>query len=227
MTPVPEPGAVYRLLAWLSPAYPVGAYTDSHGLEWAVEVDAVRDGDSAGAGIDDVLRHGGGRSDGILLAHARRADDAATVAELAERGTALAPGVERRLETTAQGRAFLAATQAAWPTERLAWLAALPVDARPYPVVVGVAAAGHGLPLGSLLPAYLHAFTANLVSAAVRLVPRGRSDGQRLVARFEPAVHAVAEAAAQAPREEVGGATLLADLASPCHETQYSRLFRS
>ena len=227
MTPVPEPGTLYRLLAWLSPAYPVGAYTYSHGLEWAVEVGDVRDRDSAGAWIDDVLRHGGGRSDGILLAHAFRADDAAAVAELAELGTALAPGAERRLETTAQGRAFLAATQAAWPTERLAWLEALPVDARPYPVVVGVAAAGHGLPLGSLLPAYLHAFTANLVSAAVRLVPLGQSDGQRLVARLEPAVHAVAKAAAQAPLDEIGGATLLADLASLCHEVQYSRLFRS
>ncbi|MEI8152135.1 MAG: urease accessory UreF family protein, partial [Hyphomicrobiales bacterium] len=96
-----------------------------------------------------------------------------------------------------------------------------------YPVAVGVAAAGHGISLEPALHAFLHAVTANLISAGVRLVPLGQSDGQRLLAALESVVKAAAQRALVTSLDEVGSAALRADLVSQLHETQYTRLFRS
>jgi urease accessory protein len=96
-----------------------------------------------------------------------------------------------------------------------------------YPVAVGVTAAGHGIALDPALHAFLHAVTANLISAGVRLVPLGQSDGQRVLAALESVVEATAARALATPLEEVGSAALRADLTSLLHETQYTRLFRS
>jgi urease accessory protein len=96
-----------------------------------------------------------------------------------------------------------------------------------YPVAVAVAAAGHGVPLVPALHAFLHAATANLISAGVRLIPLGQTDGQRLVAALEGVIAATAARALQCPLDEIGGAAFRADLASMRHETQYTRLFRS
>lgn len=219
--------SLYRLLTWMSPAYPLGAYTYSHGLEWCVEQGDVHDAASALAWIAGVTRHGAGRCDAILMAHAWRATTPATVAELAELAVALCPSAERRLELTAQGRAFLQVTRDAWPHPGLALLDEIPSRDAPLPVVAGVAAAAHGIDLGAALPAALHAFAGNLVSAAVRLVPLGQTQGQRLMAALEAQVRETAAAAAHASLDELASATLRADIASMQHETQYSRLFRS
>ena len=120
----------------------------------------------------------------------------ATVAELA---AAFAPSKERHLETTAQGAAFIEATRAAWPCAALDRLAAAWDGPVAYPVAVGVAAAGHGIALEPALHAYLHAVTANLISAGVRLVPLGQTDGQRVLAALEPVVAATAAARARHP----------------------------
>lgn len=226
----PGPATVAaRLRAWLSPAYPVGGYSYSHGLEWAVEEGSVGDAGTLGLWIEDVLTHGAGRSDAILLAEAWRATaagDGRRLAEAVELAGAFAPTAERRLETLGQGTAFLAATLAAWPHPELARLAAGGREIA-YPVAVGAAAAAHGLPLAETAQAFVQAFAANLVSAGVRLVPLGQSDGLRVVARLEPLVLAVAAAAVAAGVEDVGGATAAADIASMRHETQHTRLFRS
>ncbi|MCC5887625.1 MAG: urease accessory protein UreF [Gammaproteobacteria bacterium] len=220
--------SLYRLLSWLSPAYPVGAYTYSHGLEWVVESGAVRDAQALQAWLDGVLRFGGGRSDAILFAHAwRAAGDDAVVIELTDLAMALNPSAERRLETSAQGRAFLSATRHAWPVPALAAFDGLEPERLAYPVVVGVAAAGHDIPLPAALGAYLHAFLANLISAGVRLIPLGQSAGLALMAGFEATLATLADEASEAPLAGVGGCALAADLASIHHETQYSRLFRS
>ena len=222
-----DDSGLYRLMSWLSPAYPVGAYTYSHGLEWVVDIGDVRSAAALEAWLDGVLRFGGGFSDAVLFAHAWRAEDVAIIRELAELAVALNPSAERRLETTAQGRAFLSATRHAWPTPALDAFDGLEPEALPYPVVVAVAAQGHGIPLAPALGAYLHAFLANLVSAGVRLIPLGQSAGLALVAGFEETLAEIAATAAQAPLSGVGGCALAADLASIHHETQYSRLFRS
>jgi urease accessory protein len=222
---------VQKLLAWLSPAFPVGGYAYSHGLEWAIADGSVTDAASLTDWIADVVRHGAGRNDAILFAHAWRAAavaDVVDLSEIAERATALQPTRERHLESTAQGRAFVGAVLATWPTPALQaiadGLAAAPI---PYPVAVAIAAGAHRIPLKTVLPAILNAFVANLASAGVRAIPVGQTDGQRVIATLSSLVNEVTAAAVDATLHELGGAALRADLASMQHETQYTRLFRS
>ena len=203
------------LAAWFSPGYPVGAYSYSHGLEWAVEAGDVRDPPGLAAWVADVVAHGAGRSDAILLAQAMASDDAGPLAELAE---ALAPSAERHLETMAQGAAFARTTAAAY---------GIAVPRAAYPVAVGQAARSLGLPREATVTLYLQAFAANIVSAGVRLVPIGQTDGQRILAGLQPLAAAVAAAAIAAPLTAVGGTAQRGDLAAMRHETQYTRLYRS
>jgi urease accessory protein len=222
--------ALYRLQAWLSPGYPVGAFSFSSGLEWAIEAGDIADAPSLQRWIAVILGDGGGFCDAVFFVHAHRAieqtDDTA-LAAVAQLALAFAPSKERHLETTAQGTAFLAATRAAWPCAGLDRLLAVAPGPCAYPVAVAAAAAGHGILLAPALAAYLHALAANLISAGVRLVPLGQTDGQRVLAALEPLVAATAERALATPLDEVGSAAFRADLASLRHETQYTRLFRS
>jgi len=225
-----QPSALYRLMAWLSPAYPVGAFSYSSGIEWAVESGDVTDAETLRRWLSVIVTEGGGFCDAVFFVHAHRAiasSDDKALREVAELAAAFAPSKERHLETTAQGRAFVEATRAAWPCAALDRLAAIWDGAIAYPVAVGVAAAGHGVSVEPALNAYLHAVTANLISAGVRLVPLGQTDGQRLLAAFEPIVAATAARALSIPLDQVGGAAFRADIASMRHETQYTRLFRS
>ena len=225
-----ESAALYRLMAWLSPAYPVGAFSYSSGIEWAVEAGDIKDAATLRAWLAVMLAEGGGFCDAVLFAHAHRAaadrdDDALrAVAELA---AAFAPSKERHLETTAQGAAFVEATRAAWPCAALDRLKAAWDGAIAYPVAVGTAAASHGVALEAALAAYLQAVAANWVSAGVRLVPLGQTDGQRVLAALEPIVGETARRALATALDDIGSAAFRADLASACHETQYTRLFRS
>ncbi len=178
----------------------------------------------------DILEHGAARNDAILMAEAWRAakaGDMAAAAAMAELGLALAASSERRLETATQGSAFLAAARASWPCEALEMFRAACPGEAPYPVAVGVAAAGHGVPLEEALPAFLLAFAANLVSAAVRLGAVGQTDGQRVLARLSSLAARQAEACAGLTLDDLGSCAFRSDLASLRHETQYSRLFRS
>ncbi len=222
--------ALYRLMAWLSPAYPVGAFSYSSGIEWAVEAGDITDADTLLDWLSAMLTEGGGYCDAVLLAHAYRAvvenDDQALHA-VAEFAAAFAPTKERHLESTAQGNAFIAATRAAWPCAALDRLKALWDGPVTYPVAVAVASAGHGVALPPALSAYLQAVAANWVSAGVRLVPLGQTDGQRVLAALEPAVAATGARALKAQLDDIGSAAFRVDLASARHETQYTRLFRS
>jgi urease accessory protein len=95
------------------------------------------------------------------------------------------------------------------------------------PVAVGVACAGHGIACESALHAFLHALTANWISAGVRLIPLGQTDGQCVLAALEPDVSAAATRALKTPLDELGSAAFRVDIAGMRHETQYTRLFRS
>ena len=209
-----------RLLAWLSPAFPTGGYACSHGLEWAVETGDVVDGDTLFVWLEDVLRHGAGRSDTILLRHAHRAaHDTPALAELIAFALATSPSRERRAEAVGQGRAFIAAIRA-WGMDDI------PGDI-PYCVAVGAAAGRAGIDVDSTAAGALQAFAANLISAAVRLVPLGQTVGLGALARLEPLIAGVAEEASSATLEDIGGFCFRSDIASMRHETQYTRLFRS
>jgi urease accessory protein len=217
-------------MAWLSPAYPVGAFSYSSGIEWAVESGDINNAESLKRWLTVIIAEGGAFCDAVFFVHAHRAiaeSDETALRAVAELAAAFAPSKERHLETTAQGRAFVEATRAAWPCGSLDQLARAWDGPVAYPVAVAVAAAGHGVAAEPALGAYLHAVTANLISAGVRLIPLGQTDGQRLLAAFEPVVAATAARASATPLEQVGGAAFRADLASMLHETQYTRLFRS
>lgn len=225
--------ALYRLMIWLSPAFPVGAFTYSHGIEYAVEAGLVEDRVSLTRWVSDILLHGSGGVDATFVsvawgaAAAHLADELTQIAEYANafRGTA-----EMARESRAQGRAFLDAVRRAWPHPTFdAWMENLANTERSpaYPVAVGVATAGAGIPRDLAVTAYLHAFAANLVSAGVRLVPLGQSDGLASVAALEQPVRTAARNAVSRGLEDIGTATLMVDWTSMQHETQYTRLYRS
>jgi urease accessory protein len=221
---------LYRLMAWLSPAYPVGGFSFSSGLEWAIEAGDVTDAESLRAWLAVMLGEGGGFCDAVFFVHAHAAalrDDTAALRAVAELAAAFAPSRERFLETTMQGRAFVEVTRAAWPCAALDRLVEMWDGPITYPIAVAVAAAGHGIAVENALTAFQHAVAANLISAGVRLVPLGQTDGQRVLAALEPVIAATRERARATPLDEVGGAAFRADLASLRHETQYTRLFRS
>jgi urease accessory protein len=222
--------ALFRLLTWLSPAYPVGAFSYSSGIEWAVEAGDITDAGSLRAWLVAMLADGSGFCDAVLFAQAHRAaeaDDAAVLRDVAELAAALAPSKERLLETTAQGNAFVEATRAAWPCAALDALRKAWDGPVAYPVAVAVTAAGHGIDCEPALAGFLQALAANWVSAGVRLIPLGQSQGQRVLAALEATVAATAQRALAASLDDVGSGTFRADLAGLRHETQYTRLFRS
>jgi urease accessory protein len=229
-TPMTDASALYKLLAWLSPGYPVGAYTYSHGLEQAVEAGLVTDAESAQGWIADIVELGTGLSDAVFLAAAYRAaaaGDTERLRAVAELAAAFAATRELALESHAQGAAFLEITEKAWDTPVLGALRAVWPGPYANPVVVGCAAAGHGIALRETAVAYLHAFAANLVSAAVRLVPLGQTDGQRITTALESTVERAAARALETDLEAAANAALMVDICSMKHETQHTRLFRS
>ncbi len=217
------------LFLWLSPAFPVGSFAYSHGLEWAVEAGDVVDFGSLRDWLADLAAFGAPRTDAILFAASHRAVEAGdwrTLNEINELAVALAGSAERRLETTAQGRAFRLAARAAWDCEALARVPERG-ETIAYPIAVAAAAAGHGMARERAAEAFVVSLFANLVSAAVRLSVVGQTDGQRLLAGILRDAGAMARQAAGATLDDLGAAAFRSDIAAMRHETQYSRLFRS
>ena len=225
-----EAAALYRLMTWLSPSFPVGSFSYSSGIEWAVEAGDITNAASLRQWLTSILTDGAGFCDGIFLAHAHRAascHDEAMPAKVAELAAAFTPSRERHLETTAQGRAFIEIVCAAWHSAALDRLLAACGGPIVYPVAVGLVGAAHGIPLAPVVHAFLHAVVSNWISAGARLVPLGQTDSQRLLAELEPVVADTATRVLAASLDELGSATFRADIASMRHEAQYTRLFRS
>ncbi len=212
-----------RLMTWLSPAFPVGGFSYSHGLERAVHDGLVTDRESLSHWLGALIELGSGWNDAVLFAEAwRRAKTGDTLDDLAELAEALAGSLERHRETTLQGAAFLTAA-GGWPHPVLA---RLPRDC-PYCVAVGAVCGAHGIGIGEALPAYMQAFAATLVQASIRLGVTGQAGAVETNAALEPAVLAAAARAAQSGLDDLGSATILSDIMAMRHETQYSRLFRT
>jgi urease accessory protein len=217
--------AQLRLLTWFSPAFPVGAFGYSHGLETAIREGRVGTSDQLAAWITGLLEHGSGWSDAVLFRLAWAADEA-EIAELAELAEALAPSRERHRETMQLGAAFVAAVRP-WGRTRCPSFHDCASLSAPYPVVAGAACAAAAIPLPAALVAWLHGFAANLVSVAVRAIPIGQSDASSVLATLEPAILTVAERAAAAPLDDLGSCALLSDIAAMRHESLQPRLFIS
>ena len=212
-----------KLLTWLSPAFPVGAFAWSAGLEAAIVGGTVHDRATTQEWVANSLDYGSLRTDAILFAHGHAAaTDAAELRELADLCLALTPARERHDETTITGASFASAAKA-WPAPVLADLP----DPCPYPIAVGAIAAGHGIDLEAALLAYLTAAVHAQVSVAVRLVPIGQTDGLAIMAALEPAITLAAERAMQARLDDIGSVAYAADIAQMAHETLTTRIFRS
>lgn len=211
-----DEAALLTLTRWLSPAFPVGGFAYSHGLEAAIASGEVGSGSALRDWLEDVLRHGSGHTDAVLLVHALRGTR--PVDALAALGAALAASRERYQETMEQGAAFARTVNALTGADR---------PAAPLPVAVGAAAAPLGLPAERVAALYLQAFAANLVSAAVRLVPLGQTEGQRVLADLEPAILQVAAVATGTELDAIATASFGADMAATAHETLPVRLFKT
>jgi len=221
--------AFQLLLAWTSPSYPIGAFTYSHGLETAVSDGRVCKAQDIVDYVEAVLSRGGVWVDAVLFCHGwRAAGDEAAFDEMAELAAAFRASSETMLESLQQGRSFLQVTQRAWPHPALADFA-VRWGQRPiaHCTVMALACAAHGVPLEQALHAYLHGTAANLVSAGVRLVPLGQTDGQIATAALSRLIPAIATRALATEIDDLGTATPLLELASLHHETLYTRLFRS
>jgi urease accessory protein len=225
-----DAAALYRLMAWMSPAYPVGAFSYSSGIEWAVEAGDIGDAKTLREWLAVMIGEGAGFADAVLFRHAYdavAANNDAALRAVAELAAALVSSKERFLETTAQGRAFLETTQAAWPTPALTALEAVWSGPIALPVAAGAACAGHAIARETAVRAFLQASTANWISAGVRLIPLGQTDGQRVLVALEDVVTTTATRALTTPLDELGTCAFRADIAGMKHETQYTRLFRS
>ena len=227
------PLALLRMQSWVSPAFPVGAYSYSHGLEWAVEAGHVQDRESLVDWLEADLCYGSGRNEAIFFIEAWRCakdDDRTKLFEVAELAAAFRGTSEFALESSQEGAACLATLRRVWPDRILVWLAEQlrKRDIQPaLAVVLGVRCAKEDIPAGLALPAFLQSYTANLVTAGVRLIPLGQTDGQLAIAQLERGVLTVSAQAQQFTIDDLGSAALMVDLASMAHETQYTRLCRS
>lgn len=196
----------------------MGSFSYSHGLEWAISQGEVKNRAALERWVMDIIIHGAGRNDAILLAQAYHTASTTELSDLVELASAFNPSKERQIETLSQGAAFAKVTRTVWPTD---------LPDMPYPIAVGVAAQQHELPLAAVTNLYLHAFAANLVSAAVRFMPLGQSDGQAVLAALTDTLSHVSEAAQSATIDDLGGCAFRADMASMQHETLSSRIFRT
>ncbi|SDP76921.1 urease accessory protein [Phyllobacterium sp. YR620] len=206
-----------RLMTWLSPAFPVGAFSYSHGIERVIHDGIIRDRATLEDWLRDLLHHGSVWNDAVLFAAGWREPDAGE--DIAALGAAISGSAERYMETMLQGSAFIQAASH--------WMNVRSADEIPYPVAVAKVAAANGVELEPALAAYLHAVLSNLIQGAVRLVPLGQSQGVALMASLEPAILGVASAAARSSLDDLGSAAIMSEIAAMQHETQYSRVFRS
>ncbi len=215
------------LQAWFSPAFPVGSFAYSHGLENAVAEDLVTSPQELGDWIATVLIYGSGRTDGVLFREtyiAMQACDFDALYQTAELAAALLPTAELALECKAQGEAFISAIKTVWPTQMIRRLA---LEKPAFAVSAAAACAAHGLPLHHSLLSWYHAFATSLVSAGVRLIPLGQTDGLKVIAKLAETIQTACRQAQIIDVDAMGTAAPLLEISSLHHETQYTRLFRS
>ena len=225
--------ALLRLQTWLSPAFPTGSYSYSHGLEWAVEAGYIKDRETLVDWLEADLCYGSVRNEAIFFCEAwcsARDNDLAKLLETAELAAAFRGTSEFALESSQQASACRATLRRVWPNRLLDSLSQL-LSEREVPfvlsVILGVRSAREDVPISLALPAFLQSYVANSVTAGVRLIPLGQTDGQLAIAELEEAVLTVSARARNATMDDVGSAAFMVDLASMAHETQYTRLFRS
>ena len=207
--------ALLTLTQWLSPAFPIGAFAHSQGLEAAISGGHVTDAASLQDWIEDVLRFGSGRNDAIFLMAARKEGD---LAELSNLARAYMPSQGRALEAAELGRAFAAQVSAITGQE---------VPPIPYPVAVGAATRGLAVSDAQVLALWLQGLVSQHVSVAVRFLPLGQSAGQRVIHRLGPLIAETADTYRTLTLDDLGSCTWGADMAGMMQQTLEIRIFRS
>lgn len=205
---------ILTLSQLLSPSFPVGGFAYSHGLEAAISGGIIRDAATLEAWLLDVLTFGAGQSDAVVLNMAYVGD----AAEVDAQARAFATSAERLMETDLQGAAFCETVQAVW---------GLDLGRLCYPVAVGRAATEMALDPELCTAMYVQAFMSNLIAAAMRLVPLGQVDGQKVQTALKPHCAAIAKDSLGATIDDLHGCAWASDISAMQHETQYSRVFRS
>lgn len=203
------------LMQWLSPAFPVGAFAYSHGLEQAIADGQISDAKGLQDWIETLITHGSARADAVLLTCAHSTADPRDIDATAR---AFAAGAERLRESDLQGAAFCDTARAVWN---------IPINGLTYPVAVGAAAQAMNIPAEQTVTLYLHAFASNLIAAAQRLMALGQTDGQRILAALSPAITATANAIRNTTLADITATSFAADIASMRHETLQPRIFRT
>ena len=206
---------IITLQQWLSPAFPVGAFAYSHGIEWAIETDKIKNGTELHDWILDLLQFGSVRSDAILVALSYKSDQPRELNKLA---LALCPARERIDETQLQGTAFCSVLRHVWGQELNDFV---------LPVALGQAARTIGMPEGMCVSGFLHAFCSNLISVAVRLVPLGQTAGQRVLHHLIPVICDQSASAVLANEADLTSHSFLSDVAAMRHETMQTRVFKT
>ena len=222
-----SPGQMNLLQVWFSPSFPVGSFAYSHGLEAAVTKEKVTDAGQLGDWVNAVMLHGSGRTDGALFREAYVAvceGDWVQLEKTAELGAALLPTEELALESRSQGEAFVRAVCKVWPNERIT---AVNLERPALPVAAAAACASHGVPLGHSLASWYQSLASALVSAGVRLIPLGQTEGLRVLASLSDSVRLACDQALAISLDDIGSSAPLMEIDSIHHETQYTRLFRS
>lgn len=208
-------GGLLRLMQYMSPAFPTGAFAYSSGLEWAMAEGVVTQANIA-EWLADLLEYGAGWTDAVLLSLALR--EGADLAALDDTACALCLSSERLRETLDQGRAF-AATVAA--------ITGQPQPKAALPVATARASAPLGLTAPVIIAAYLQTYVGNLVMAATRFLPMGQNQGQVLLAQLQPLIQRLADQAAMADESALITAAIGAEFAALDHETMQTRIFRT
>ncbi len=213
-----KPEQLLQLLAFMSPAFPIGSFAYSHGLEWAIDDGVLTSAEDVQGWIESLLAHGSGWNDAVLFAAAFNASDE-TRKEIDELALALSASRERALETSDLGQSFAKATATLLTEEAK--------DFQTYPVAVAAACKDSGIGKQAALLAFLQAFSNNLIAVAVRLIPLGQTRGLEVMRDLMPIITETARRAMASSLDDLGSSTLLSDIAAMKHETQYSRVFRS
>ena len=211
----PTDSKLITVMQWLSPAFPIGGFAYSHGLEWAINKGYVSNREELQKWISDLLEYGSLKNDAILIKLVLQGSDPKEINELA---MALCQACERLSETQLQGGAFCKIMREVWSLE---------IDELTLPIALALAAKNESIDQNLVLPAYLHSFCSNLISVAMRLIPIGQTDGQKTLRELSPLISDSVRSVAKSDKDDLGSACFLSDVSAMQHEYLQPRVFKT
>jgi urease accessory protein len=211
----PTDSKLITVMQWLSPAFPIGGFAYSHGLEWAINKGYVSNREELQNWISDLLEYGSLKNDAILIKLVLQGSDPKEINELA---MALCPASERLSETQLQGGAFCKIMREVWSLE---------IDELTLPIALALAAKNESIDQNLVVPAYLHSFCSNLISVAMRLISIGQTDGQKTLRELSPLISDSVRSVAKSDKDDLGSACFLSDVSAMQHEYLQPRVFKT